>query len=163
MRLIQGNTGSATSNTRPSVVGTGALRVRTSPANVLGYSRVRRSKIPKQITAVRSGTAEAVNPGAQAVVIPLDFYRVLQSSGAASRDSLVRAATKLTKSKADASYSQAALDSRAVVLKAAVQFLSEPTQRRAYDKSLSLGSPQACPPIPHSTTHYPINILSIIS
>ncbi len=61
---------------------------------------------------------------------------------AASRDTLARAASRLAGVAPDPGYSTAALHSRAVVLKAAVDFLSDSARRRAYDKCHAVGHPQ---------------------
>ena len=67
---------------------------------------------------------------------------MLQLNPAASRDTLARAASRLAGVTPDAGYSPAALHSRAVVLKAAVDFLSDPARRRSYDKCHAVGQPQ---------------------
>lgn len=63
-------------------------------------------------------------------------------NSAASRETLGAAASRLAVVASDGGYSQAALHSRAVVLKAAVDFLSDPPRRRAYDRCLAVGQPQ---------------------
>ncbi len=68
--------------------------------------------------------------------------RVLQVNPAASRETLARAASRLAGVAPDPGYSPAALHSRAVVLKAAVDFLSDPARRRSYDKRHAVGQPQ---------------------
>ena len=168
MRPLQGR-GSVGTTTyvRQSVTGPShAPRgVRTSSADVLSYRLIRRSIGQKGMKVYRTEAIEGgLTDPPQAVVIPLNFYRVLQTSEGASRDSLARAAAKLANAKSDASYSQAALDSRGVVLRAAVDFLSDPSQRRTYDRSLSLGSPQARH-LNHSLPHqrHLINTCSIVS
>ena len=81
-----------------------------SPAD----SKVR--MLPTQLhSASQAGTDDALNLAARGL-------RVLQVNSAASRETLARAASRLADIAPDAGYSQAALHSRAVVLKAAVDF-----------------------------------------
>lgn len=124
-----------------------ALRVfRVTMALVPGPVRRQHARRSLTTTAFRSEVAEASDPAVQAVVVPLDVYKVLQVSKSAGKDGVARAAARLVSATPDVNYSQAALQSREAVLTAASELLSEPRRRRAYDLSLGKGSPQARPP-----------------
>jgi hypothetical protein len=72
---------------------------------------------------------------ADAVPLPLDYYKLLQVNRASSRDLVRRSYERIAKAPAPG-YSEDALYSRAVLLKAACDALSDPDSRRAYDQQL---------------------------
>ncbi len=80
-------------------------------------------------TAVAKADADA------AVALPLDYYKLLQVNRASSRDLVRRSYERIAKAHAPG-YSEDALYSRAVLLKAAADVLSDPDSRRAYDQQL---------------------------
>ncbi|KAK9819960.1 hypothetical protein WJX72_004490 [[Myrmecia] bisecta] len=79
----------------------------------------------------------------ETVVVPLDYYKMLQINRVASRDTVSKAYDAMISNPPEGGYSQEALYSRSVVLKAATDILMEPTARRAYDLQVLAGTPQA--------------------